>query len=44
MRLGPTLPAFLDATTVDFLVEEFGLAPANLADPLADVKAMAAGH
>ncbi|MDD7463314.1 MAG: hydroxylamine reductase, partial [Anaerococcus sp.] len=27
IHLGPTLPAFLSPTVVDFLVENFGIAP-----------------
>lgn len=44
IRLGPTLPAFLDASTVQFLVEQFELTPADVTDPLGDLEAMAAGH
>jgi hydroxylamine reductase len=42
IRLGPTLPAFLDKATVQFLVDNFKLTPVNLEDPLADLKAMTA--
>jgi hydroxylamine reductase len=44
IRLGPTLPAFLDASTVAFLVKEFELTPADVKNPLGDLEAMAAGH
>jgi hydroxylamine reductase len=43
IRLGPTLPAFLDPATVAFLVDNFQLTPVNLDDPLADLKAMVGG-
>lgn len=44
IRLGPILPPFLDASTVDFLAKEFDLKLADMADPLGDLREMAAGH
>jgi hydroxylamine reductase len=40
IRLGPTLPAFLSPNIVNFLVENYGIAP--ITTPEADIKTLMA--
>jgi hypothetical protein len=40
--LGPALPAFLTPEALQVLVDKFGIQPANIADPTADLLAMMA--
>ena len=44
IRLGPTLPAFLSPGVAKVLVENFGLKPVAIADPVSDMEAMMRGN